>query len=89
MSAKAKRGIVVTLEYVNYLGEVTDSSVIAKFRSKGWAKDFIFSLRAVRFGTAMSECVRYKVEIKSEDIVGYITYKGIDEVITEAFVGVV
>ena len=39
--AKDKLPVKVYLDHINYTGEVNDSTLVAQFRSMGWAKDFI------------------------------------------------
>ena len=39
--APAKLPIKVYMDFINYLGEVNESTLIAAFLNRGWAKDFI------------------------------------------------
>lgn len=37
--------VKIYLEYINYLGEITDSTLIAEFKTPGWADIFIKQLK--------------------------------------------
>ena len=54
---KSKGKVKVYIEYINYLGEVNDSYLIAEFISKNWAEIFINNLP-----TKETDMVRYRIE---------------------------
>ena len=58
-------GVTVYLETLNYLGEVSDSAVVAEFRNSAWADMFIPSL------PNLGEHSRYKI-VEIGDRVKYI-----------------
>lgn len=65
--------VVITMEFVNYKGEVTESTEIARFRNMNWTEPFVKTLEPD------SDLCRFKVKAIGwdEEHSIYITHKGL------------
>ena len=57
MAKKPKMEVKVYMEFINYLGEVTESTLIAEFLSMNWAYGFIQEAKQTE-----NEITRIRVE---------------------------
>jgi hypothetical protein len=48
--------VVITMEFINYKGDVTESTEIARFRNMDWAESFVKTLEPD------SDLYRYKIK---------------------------
>ena len=72
---KSLETVIITLEFVNYKGEVTESTEIARFRNMNWAEPFVKILEPD------SDLYRFKIKAIGWDEENsiYITHKGLKQ----------
>lgn len=65
--------VIITMEYINYKGDIVESTEIARFRNMNWAESFVKTLEPD------SELYRFKVKAIGWDEENsiYITHIGI------------